>query len=86
MRPIYNKVFNHHGTSNSGTERKTYAKGSLSYPKLRPGNISHDNTISHGDFERLGRGTDEVSLEPLKKKGHKEDAIYIRTSIEQMVV
>jgi hypothetical protein len=86
MRPIYNKVFNRDGSTNSGQDTKSYAKGPPLYPKLRTGNFSHDNTISHGDFERLGPIADEMSLETLNQKGHKEDVIHVRTSVEQIIV
>lgn len=90
MRPLYNKIFSHHDTDNSGGTGKSNSNNksplSMSYPKLRPGTHAHETMVSHGGFERLGASVDQVSveLEPLKK-GEKHRDILVTTNVDQEI-
>lgn len=58
-------------------------------PSLRPDVYGTNTHVTHGQFERLGRSVDSVSLEmqPLKDqaaaKGSKGDNIMVTTHIDQ---
>jgi len=96
LRPIYNKIFARHQSTNSdpqsqsnmgkGTGKRTQGKA---MPSLRPEIYGTNTLVTHGQFERLGRSVDSVSLEmqPLKNqgasKGSKGDNIMVTTHIDQ---